>query len=213
MRVTKKKLDLANEPGWKKKDAAEERNEALKVALAMLQVNPRELERLPKFSEILADKSLGGLDQVLAAMRLSMDPLILKFVERYDQLNKTHKKIVPWEAIALLANIDGRHLLGAVILALREHSANEVKVAALTAHAKVTQATVEAALQPDGYRDRQMLHTALGFLAPPKGQTINFNFTGAEEGPESNREIAAEDIDMNELFPDLMTTQKKLLPD
>jgi hypothetical protein len=121
--------------------------------------------------------------------------------------------VVPWEAIALLAGIDGRHLLGAIILALREHSANEVKVAALTAHAEVTRATVSAALQPEGYRDRQMLHTALGFLAPPKGQTLNFNFPGSDDGRESNVEIAAEDIDMNELFPDLMTTQKKMLPE
>jgi hypothetical protein len=58
-----------------------------------------------------------------------------------------------------------------------------------------------------------MIHQALGFLAPPQGQTINVNlpgFPGPEDG-EEDRLIPAEEIDTNEVFPDLIVTQQKLL--
>lgn len=203
-----------NRSGWSKKNGENERERTRRLALDILGIDRRQFEREPKFEHILRDRSLGGLAQVLEAMRLSGDPIIQKFIERYDQMNRELQKIAPWEAVAMVAGINGRELLGAIILALRAHSATEVKIAALTAHAEVTRATVEAALLPEGYRDRLAIHQALGFLAPPKGQTINVNFPGMDAGSEtSNAEIAAEDIDMNEMFPDLMATQRKMLPD
>jgi hypothetical protein len=144
-------------------------------------------------------------------MRLSSDPVIQQFLARWDELNPDFKKIVPWEAIAQKLDMDPRQLLGSIIIALREHSTMEVKIAAITAHPHITHATVESAQVPggDGYRDRQLIHTALGFLAPPKGQTINVNVGGELQ----DELINAEDIDMNEMFPELTATQRKMLPD
>jgi hypothetical protein len=162
--------------------------------------------------EIIENAALGGPAQVLQAMRISVDPIVQEFLEHYNAMPPSYQKIVPWEAVALSAGIGVRQLLGAIILALREHSNAGVKIAALSAHTQITKVTVANALQPgeEGFRDRQMVHQALGFLAPPKGQTINFNLDLPK--PEGPREIDPEDIDMNEMFPDLMDTQK-LIPE
>jgi hypothetical protein len=195
----------------KKKSAALRREDRVTFALVHLDVDLKKLEREPKFTEMLRHHSLGGLEQVLMAMRLaSNDPIIAKFLERYDRISPAFQKLLPWEAVAQLAEIECRQLLGAIVLALREHSATEVKIAALTAHPTVTQATIKSAqlLGNDGVRDRQMIHQALGFLAVPKGQTINLNFPEPEA--DASREIDPDDIDMNELFPDLTETQKLL---
>jgi|SRR5215475_2791939 len=207
--MKKKRWDPANDDGLKKKSADMRRKDQVRLALIALGVDRRKLESEPHLSEILGDRSLGGLPVILDAMRLSTDPVIARFIERYDQLNRHFKTLVPWEAVAQLAEVNVRELLGAIIVALRERSTIDVKIAALTSHGAVTQATVSAALLPDGYRDRLMIHQALGFLSPPKGQTINLNLPGpSTEQVNSNREVAAEDIDMNDLFPDLTTTQR-----
>jgi hypothetical protein len=178
-----------------------------------LGVNRKKLEREPKFMEMLEAKAVGGLDTVLAAMRLSAEPIIQRFIAQYERIDPAWQRIVPWEAIAMLAGIKGRELLGAIIIALRSYSATEVKIAALTAHGQVTQATIQSAMQlgAAGVRDRQMIHQALGFLAVPKGQTINLNIPGSLDMPGAGDQlIQAEDIDMDDVFPDLTTTQKKL---
>jgi hypothetical protein len=185
----------------------------MKIVFRELGISTEKLKQVPKITELLKHNRMGGIHVVLAAMRFSTDPLIEHFLERWDELPPEFQQIVPWEALAQRSQIDVRRLLGAIVLALREHSATQVKLAALMAHPDVTEATVRVAMLPDarGYRDRQMIHQALGFLAPPKGQTINFNFAKPED--DSEREVPAEDIDMNQLFPDLVTTQRKLLPE
>lgn len=210
--------DPTNKSSMTNKNGELEEAEKIKVALVNLDVDLQKLAREPKITAILRHRSLGGLEQVLSAIRLSSDPIFEAFLERYDAMNPAFQRIVPWEAIAQLAGVDVRQLLGSIVLALRDHSVLEVKIAALTAHPNITQATVDTALIPgiDGVRDRMMMHQALGFLAPPKGQTINVNLPGApdmgDDAPDNSREIPPEDIDMNQVFPDLTATQK-LLPD
>jgi hypothetical protein len=213
MKTQRQKSAQERELGSIKNEREKKKAEKVKHALVMLDVDLRAFDRSPKFMEMLEHHSLGGLEQVVAAMRLSSDPIVQQFLARWDELNPEYKKIVPWEAIAQKLELDTRQLLGAIIIALRDYSAMEVKLEAITAHAQITKSTVNSAMIPgnEGYRDRQLIHTALGFLAPPKGQTINVNMPGSLN--ESDEMIAAEDIDMNEMFPDLMSTQRKMLPD
>src|SRR5215471_734070 len=140
--------DRERERGSKMINAENKKAETLKTALIFLDVDLKRLEREPKFMSMLEHHSLGGLPQVLAAMRLSSDLIVMKFLERFDALNPAYQKIIPWEAVAQLAGIESRQLLGAIIIALREHSAMEVKVAALTAHPEITKATVSSAMVP-----------------------------------------------------------------
>ena len=72
-----------------------------------------------------------------------------------------------------------------MIFAMRGRSVDEVKVIALSWQAKVRAATVKTGLNERGVRGRQMIHQALGFLAPPQGQTDHVNlplFPGPEDG-------------------------------
>lgn len=204
-----KKWDPANDASWNEKNADDKKTQALKKVLVGLKVDLKKLEREPKFTPILEEHSLGGLKTVFRAMQLSGDPLIQRFVDQYHKLQPQQQEIVPWEAVAQLARLNTRELLGAIILALRYHSTLEVKIAALTAHATITHTTLRSATiaGKEGYRDRQLLHTALGFL-PSKGQPP----MDLSADPENARQIAPEDIDMNELFPDLTRTQQKMLP-
>jgi hypothetical protein len=184
-------------------------NEKLDRILIRLKVDRHRLAREPQIMEIIDNAAMGGRQKVLIAMRLSTDPIVQEFLDHHDNLPPSYQKIVPWEAIALIAGVGVRQLLGGIILALRQHSTAGVKIAALSAHTEITKATIANAMVPgqEGFRDRQMVHQALGFLAPPKGQTINFNFDRAKaDGVE---EVEPEDIDMNDMFPDLTTTQSK----
>lgn len=207
--MPKKKWDPASESSWNAKNADDAKAKALKIALLALKVDPRKLAREPKFTPILEEHALGGLPTVMRAMELSGDPLIQRFIDRYRTLKPEHQAILPWEAVSVLAGIGTRELLGAIIIALRHHSTLEVKIAALTAHATITKATLRSATVPgpDGYRDRHLLHTALGFL-PTKSAPPMDSGSGL---PQEARQIAAEDIDMNEMFPDLTRTQQKIL--
>jgi hypothetical protein len=191
-----------------RKQEAERRVEA---ALVKLGVDPAEVKpRIGLLSDVLND-AREGVAGVIRAMRMSGDPMIVAFLKQYDGVSEVDRKRLPIEAYAIAAKLDLTRLLGAIMLALREQSANKVKMIALTAHPHVTRASVKYALKENGVRDRQMVHQALGFLAPPQGQTINVNLPGFPGPEDGEKLIRAEDIDMNEVFPDLITTQRKLL--
>jgi hypothetical protein len=88
---------------------------------------------------------------VIQAMRLSADPAIRACLKQYDAASEHDRKVVPFEAYAIAAGLDLRQLVGAMIFAMRERSVDEVKVIALSWHAKVTAATVKSALKERGY--------------------------------------------------------------
>lgn len=200
---------------WKTKTAADQRANKLKVALIALDVDRQALAQAPQFTKVL-EVAKGGLPVVLEAMRLSTHPTICLFVEKYDSLSEHYRKILPWEAIAIMAGVDIPKLLGATILALREHGANMVKVIAITNHPDTVLARVRQAKKPSGVRDRNALDTALGFLPRPKN--TNIIIPPARHTPDPadateipvNSEIDPDDIDMDDLFPDLTETQKLL---
>src|SRR5215831_14263951 len=146
-------------PGWNKRRSRQrERDRAREAALIRMNVDRDVLEQSTVGLTDILNKAEGGIPAVLQAMRFSTDPTIGEFLGKYDAAGVRDRRIVPFEAFAIQAGVDIRQLLGAIILALRDHSATEVKITALTSHAAVTKATVENALKPSGYRDRQMIH-------------------------------------------------------
>src|SRR5215475_6511248 len=94
----KKTLVCARGRSLKEKSNELSQADKLKIALVTLDVDIKKLEREPKFMSILQQKSLGGLPQVLEAMRLSTDPTITAFIDRYDRMQPAFQEIVPWEA-------------------------------------------------------------------------------------------------------------------
>src|SRR5262245_57160176 len=97
--MPKKKWDLGNASLWKGK-TAEHKAEQMKLVLRELDISTEKLEHVPKITDMLKHRSLGGIRQVVAAMRFSTDPLIEHFLERWDELPPEFQEIVPWEALA-----------------------------------------------------------------------------------------------------------------
>ena len=189
------------------------------AALRRLDVSSADLDAAPQITPLLKNAQ-GGLKQVMAAMRLSPDEVIFAFLRKYDSIPVGDRERLPMEAVALAAGVDINHLLGSIMLALQAQAVNTVKIIALTAHPKITQARVAYGLLPLGERDRTALDTAMGFLPSPKAPTfIGKAIFGSgksvmdQQGGDSDDNDAAgseDDLDLDRLFPPANLMQEKL---
>jgi hypothetical protein len=147
-------------------------------------------------------------------MRFSSSEAIQKFLKTYDSISLRDREKLSLEAIAIAAKVGIPLLLGEILLAIREHSVNVVKFIAVGSHPEVMKKTVESALLPGGWRDREHVHTMLGALPTPKNTTnfINKVFTGGakdEEEKDAPEEIM-DDVDF--VFPDSSVMQDRIQP-
>ena len=162
---------------------------------------------------VAPDRILTGTfnDRAGEELRFSQEPQVLAFLEKHDAIPDRDRRAVTWEAIALAAEVDPATLLGAAILAIQSHSANAVKIIALSNHPEMTRKRVEFGKLACGVRDRDALDTALGFLPQTKGSTFIINPGGGKPTKGDDDEPEGED-DIDHLFPSLSETQEKLLP-
>lgn len=169
--------------------------------------------------------SIGGMKAVLNALRFSPDdPEIGPFLEKYDSIPSGDRERLPWEAIALSANVNVPHLLGAIHVAVQKHSVSRVRLIATLGHPLITKARVKFGQLPSGDKDRFALDTAMGFLPSPKGPTFigKAIFGGASQaasGGDKDDEndtptdgIYVDDGDLDNLFPPSSAMQEKLIP-
>jgi hypothetical protein len=183
-------------------------------ALRRLKVSPAQLAAAPEITPLLKQAS-GGLKQVLTAMRFAPDDLIASFLLKYDSIPVGDRECLPMEAIAVAAELNVSHLLGSIMMALQAQSVNAVKIIAMTAHPKITEARVMYGLMPLGERDRTALDTAMGFLPSPKGPTF-INKTIFQSGKSQTSGDGDEDDDgepdIDRIFPPANAMQEKLTP-
>jgi hypothetical protein len=106
----------------------------------------------------------GGLKAALEAMRFSQDPVVQCFLAKRDSLGVWARENTCWEAVALAAGVDLSHLLGAALLAWREHTMTVGKLIAMSHHPKVVKKQIENAMLPGGWRDREAIHKLVGLL-------------------------------------------------
>jgi hypothetical protein len=176
------------------------------------EVDEDELRCAARLTPIL-EEAEGGIPAVVTAMRFSTDPSIVKFLREYDRASERDRAAIPFEVWAVKAKVDMNTLLGEIIFALRQHSVNAVKVLAITSHPDVIRARIKAAKTPRGYKDRDAIDTAMGFLPQPKGATFigKYFAGGTPETPEPTPDTShPEEPDVDELFPDLESTQMLL---
>jgi hypothetical protein len=185
-------------------------------ALRRLQISPEQLAAAPQITPLLKQAE-GGIPQVIAAMRFAPDEVITTYLEKYDTMPVGDRDALPIEAIALAAEVDIRHLLGSIMVALQQQSVNAVKIIALTSHPRITQARVIYGQHAFGERDRTALDTAMGFLPSPKGPTfIGKAVFGSGKSQTSGDDDEGEDDgdgpDLDKLFPPANNMQEKLTP-
>jgi len=186
-------------------------------ALKRLGVTEEQIGEIPDISSLLK-QSQGGLKQVLQAMRFSADIIVRVFLEKYDSIPERDRECLPWEAIAISADVDTTRLLGSAILSLQAYSVNAVKIIALSNHPRITASRVKYALEPGGDKDRTALDTALQFLPTSKGSTFIINPIGRREiepGDAGAVPLALEppENDLEHMFPSLTRTQDALAPE
>lgn len=191
-------------------------------ALKRLGVKPEQLASVPPLSAMLKEdaKEAGGQKAVLRAIRFSPEkPEIASFLEAYDNLPKGDKERLPWEAIAVSADINVDHLLGAIQAAVYKHSANRSRFIIGMGHPLSVAARVRYAQLPSGEKDRTALDIMLGAMPQKKGMTIINRMGGSSSSDKDDDddedeivegEMFTPDHDLEAMFPSSEKIQDKL---
>jgi len=178
---------------------------ALKRFLKNSRVTAREIESAPPVEEILS--YIGNRKKIITVMRFSPEDCIQKVLKVYDATPEfdRDKCGIPLEAYILVAGVNPNELIGSVIMAFRSSQAQKSGLIAMKNHPKVLERSIWFGQFKDGYRDRQMMHQAVGFLpvarANAGGSSINLNFGAPEKPPEAVNEDGMTSPDVNEVFP------------
>lgn len=176
-----------------------------------MDVDPVALAKMPPVGELIG-KGISKTD-FYNALRFSDDAAVIQVLETYDSLPLDDRDRVPVDAVLLKSGAKPETFLGAAILALREYSANKVKILGITAHPEVMEKTIEYALLPNGIRDREHVHTMLGALQPAKGLNIFQSFRGVVPNTPPGVQPPAPvemERDANAVFPDASSVQDRL---
>jgi hypothetical protein len=145
----------------------------LDAALKRLKVKPESLVTAPTISPTIKSSVKGGFKTALEAMRLGNDdPEIRSFLKVYDKMTQFDRDSVPWEAIALAAKVNPKHLLGSIQLAVTSHCATQSRFIAISHHPEVVRDRVKFAKLAGGERDRTQLDIMVGALPSAKGPTF-----------------------------------------
>lgn len=197
------------------------------AALKRLGLSQEQVNQAPQITPLLKNAK-GGLKALLGAMRFATDDEdISNFLEKYDSIPVGDLEHTSWEAIAISAGVNLRHLLGAVQLAAATYFGNTSKMIAVTSHPSITKARVKYGLLPSGEKDRNALDVMVGALPSAKGPTFigkavfggstSAQSTGpvAESDDDDEPEVVGTftpDDDIDDLFPPANGMQEKLNP-
>lgn len=178
----------------------------LTIALRRLDIEPEDLELVPKVSDSIA--ACFGKDprfpreKVINLLAGSTIPAARAFIETWKTISKKDWDVLPFEAVCLKAQVSPLEVFGAIVLSARDISRQQSALKAILAHPEVVESTVESAKSPLGFMDRKMLHEAVGFLTTKQGSSIaiNVNQTTAESKNSENPVEVEEKAWMNS-FP------------
>jgi len=194
-------------------------------ALKRLGVDVVALRSAPEITPLLKHAE-GGLKAVLGAMRHSSDPSIISFLEKYDSVPSGDREKLPWEAIALAAEVNLQQLGWAAISAVEQYSAGVTKMMLVSSQPKIMKARIKYGLLPSGEKDRTAAQMASGVMPSPKGptfigkavfgsgkQTMSSQGAGGSDDDDDGPVIDGDDDpDLNQLFPSSNEIQQKLIP-
>lgn len=159
-----------------------------------------------------------GIPGVVEAMRAFDEEDAQAFVEKYDSLSKTDRARVTISEICVAAGIRPIDLLGTATKAVFQYSQTASSLISSSHHPKITQKTINMAMEDGGWRDREMIHTAQGYLPLPKGATIIGRLTqvanfGDSEKPGEPADPDTEDLpNMDDDILGLDQFERKMLP-
>ena len=197
------------------------------AAIKRLKLKPEIVYAAPRITPMLKQTIKGGLKTALDAMRLGGDdPEINAFLRVYDKVPVADRKSLPWEAVAISAKINLKHLLGAIQFAVQTYCSNKSRFIAISHHPEVMLKRVEYAKLAGGEKDRTALDIMVGAQASPKGPTFigkqvavfggGKNTAKDKDDDDEDDKIIDASSNSNDPFEDLFPTpgdiQDKLIP-
>lgn len=122
-------------------------------------------------------KGSGGKQTAIEAARMieSEDERLKKVVFAWDGATERDREKIKLEDLCQAADISPDEFLGLIIPALWRRNLDIGRLISAMAHPQVVEASIQAAKTQWGALDRQMLHTASGFLPTKAGQQINID--------------------------------------
>lgn len=144
-------------------------------ALKRLGLDPKDPPKIDLLST-KAVQSVGSREEFLDYARTSDDGRIVTMIERYDKLSDSDRDALTIPDLCAFAEITFAELLGEVVRVAFSHNTDLSNLIAAVNQPKVVQATVDAALKPDGVDDRKVLHQHSGFVPIPKGSSTIVKF-------------------------------------
>ncbi len=141
-----------------------------------LGVDPAAVARAPQITPLLR-KLPGGEFDAVNYLRASAAEDARRFLKFYDdpRLPLTLRDLLPIEAFCLAAAVEPPRLLGIIVETAHLHGATMGAMIAAVAHPRIVEVSVQEALKPEGWSDREHNLKHMGFLPTPKGSQVNVN--------------------------------------
>ncbi len=189
-------------------------------ALKRLKIKPETLATAPQITPTIKSSVKGGLKAALGAMRFATDdPDIGSFLRKYDSIPVGDRDVLPWEAIALSANVNTRHLIGSIVLAVASLGATKSKLLIASNHPSITRSRIQFGKLPSGERDRTALDIMAGAQKSPNGATFignavfgSINQPSGKDDEDGKSSQTSDDDAIDQLFPSVVGIQEKLIP-
>ena len=192
-------------------------------ALLRLKIKPETLAAAPQISPTIKSCVKGGFKTALEAMRFSQDDSeIAMFLRKYDSIPLGDRNHLPWEAIAVAARVNTKHLIGSILLAVSQHCATKSKFIVASNHPMITKNRVKFAQMVGGEKDRSALDIMAGAQQGSSGHTFIGKawFGGAaaskpvkdDDDDTPSTPAIIQDDSYGDLFPSPNQTQDKLVP-
>jgi len=111
----------------------------------------------------------GGRSEAIGLLRGSEDPAARAFLAVYDDAPASSRALLPPEAFCRAANVTTYRLVGIVVEEFVRLGMLESAFILGMNLPEITHKTVEYAMKPGGWRERELLFKASGFLPYPGG--------------------------------------------
>lgn len=176
----------------------------------------------PSINRVLsnAPNGLTAIERVIGFLRFSEDPAALAIVESWDTANPGDRRYFSIEMLCVKTEVNPLQVLGATIHAARQVMAQESALRTIMEHPEVVESTIKfAKALPGAFKDREMIHQAVGYLPTSKGMSMNVNLMGGnpqfskqeEEGEDDDESFASAFPSLNGDIEQWSNNRHKLL--
>jgi hypothetical protein len=141
-------------------------------AYEKLGITENECNRLPKITHILRNLP-GKVDQAIEFLRGSNESDAQKWLQVYDSLGISIRKLLPFEAFCAASGLSTKRVLELVTGACFEQSDAVAALLSKAAKPVILQKAIKLAVKPKQWEDRKMIMQHEGYAPIPKTQVVN----------------------------------------